>query len=125
MTADGNELCNPEVDFRYTDLNNRYLTQMRGETQNDLFMRRYQGGNQFVNYASGFNYNSNIYYQFKIAANAENIKLYLDENLITNYDDIGTGILSGGISLHNYRSNYPAYFDDVRVQKVLLKLNHY
>ena len=117
MTADGNELCNPEVDFRYTDLNNRYFTQMRGETQNDLFMRRYQGGNQYVNYATSFNYTSNIYYQFKIAANAENIKLYLDENLITNYDDIGTGILSGGISLHNYRSNYPAYFDDVRVRK--------
>jgi hypothetical protein len=117
MTADGNELCNPEVDFRYTDFNNRYLTQMRGETQNDLFMRRYQGGNQFVNYASGFNYNSNNYYQFKIAANAENIKLYIDGNLTTNYDDIGTGILSGGISLHNYRPSNPAYFDDIRVRK--------
>ena len=105
MTADGNELCNPEVDFRYTDLNNRYLTQMRGETQNDLFLRSYQGGNQYVDNAAGFNYNSNIYYQFKIATNADNIKLYIDGNLITNYTDNSTGILSGGISLHNYRSN--------------------
>jgi hypothetical protein len=121
MTADGNELCNPEVDFRYTDLNNRYFTQMRGETQNDLFMRRYQGGNQYVNNANGFNYNSNVYYQFKIAANADNIKLYIDGSLITDYTDNGTGILSGGISLHNYRSNYPAYFDDVRVRKYALQ----
>jgi hypothetical protein len=117
MTADGNELCNPEVDFRYTDLNNRYFAQMRGEAQNDLFLRRYQGGNTYVDNATGFNYTSNIYYQFKIAANADNIKLYIDGNLITNYNDIGTGILSGGISLHNYRSSNPAYFDDVRVRK--------
>ena len=44
LTADENNNCTPEIGFRYTDSNNRYLTTLRGESQNDLYLSRYEGG---------------------------------------------------------------------------------
>jgi len=116
MTQDVNDLSNPEVDFRYIDLNNRYLTILRGVPINDLYIRKYEGGAQYINSGTPYIYTTD-YYKYKIAVNAEDISLYLNESLLSSYTDTGTAILSGGISLHNYRNPDPAYFDDIRIRK--------
>lgn len=117
MTADGNSLCNPAIDFRYTDINNRYMTQMRGEVQNDFFMRRYQGGIPVDFPASPFNYNANQYYRYKVIAAGISIRTYLDDNLLADINDAGSNITSGGISIRNYEDNNAAWFDDIRIRK--------
>jgi hypothetical protein len=117
MTADGNSLCNPAIDFRYTDANNRYMTQMRGEAQNDFFMRRYQGGTQLDFPAAPFNYNANQYYRYRLVASGTEITAFLDDNLLAGITDAGTTILSGGISIRNYEDNNAAWFDDIRIRK--------
>lgn len=117
MTADANSLCNPAIDFRYTDVNNRYMTQMRGEVQNDFFMRRYQGGIQLDFPASPFNYNANEYYRYRVIAAGTNIRTYLNDNLLADIDDAGTTITAGGISIRNYEDNNAAWFDDIRIRK--------
>lgn len=126
MTVDINNNCTPEIGFRVTDNNNRYITMLRGEglvggggPNGDLFIRRYQGGNQTnpTPYPA-FNYTANNYYNYKIIANGATIQQYLDDNLIRNWNDAGTGILSGRISLTNYGgiTTNPVYYDDVRVR---------
>ena len=117
MTADGNLLSNPAVDFRFTDVNNRYMTQLRGETQNDLFLRRYHAGVPVDLAASPFNFTANQYYDYKIVAANDIIRVYLNNDIVVDYVDSGTGILSGGISLRNYEDDYAAWFDDVRIRK--------
>ena len=118
MNADDNDDCNPEVDFRYIDNGNRYLTQLRGETQNDFFMRRYTGGTGNDLVTQSYNYTANVYYNYKLAVNGDVISAYLNDVNLTTYTDPGTTITQGGISLHNYRSASPAYFDDVRVREI-------
>jgi hypothetical protein len=116
MTADGNTLCNPAVDFRFTNTSNRYMTQMRGEAQNDLFVRRYQAGVSTDLAAISFNYIVNQYYDYKITASGNSVTPYIDGTSLGTINDNGSTILSGGISLRNYENDYAAYFDDVRVR---------
>ena len=125
MTVDINNNCTPEIGFRVTDNNNRYITMLRGEgvvggggPNGDLFIRRYQGGVQTNTTYPAFNYTANNYYKYKIVANGATIEQYLDDNLIRNWNDAGTGILSGRISLTNYggTTTNPVYYDDVRVR---------
>jgi hypothetical protein len=118
MTADGNLLCNPEIDFRYMDNSNRYMTQLRGEAQNDFFMRRYTGGTAYDLVTQGFNYTANVYYDYKLAVNGDVISAYLNDVNIATITDAGTPITAGGISIHNYRNTNAAYFDDVRVREI-------
>jgi hypothetical protein len=115
MTADLNNTCTPEVGFHYTDLNNRYFTMMRGETQNDLFIRRIEGGASYVNNSSPYNYTAGVYSNYRMTVNGNAIKLYLNEVLVTDYTDNGN-ILDGGFSLANFAGT-PVYYDDVRVRE--------
>lgn len=123
MTADGNTLCNPAVDFRFTDASNRYMTQMRGtcasgcgSPEGDLFVRRYQGGASTDLGALPYNYNVNQYYDYKIVASGNAVTPYIDDVSMGTINDAGSTILSGGISLRNYENDNAAYFDDVRVR---------
>ena len=117
LTMDLNNSCTPEVDIRYADNNNRYLTLLRGEALNDLFLRKYQGGAASINLSSPYNYTASVYYNYKVVANGAAIGLYLNDELIGSTTDAGTTVLTGGMSIHNYASAYPVYFDDVRVRK--------
>ena len=118
MTADGNLLCNPEIDFRYMDNDNRYMTQMRGEAQNDFFMRRYTGGAGFDLVTQSYNYTANVFYDCKLSVNGDMISAYLNDVNIYTITDAGTPVTTGGISIHNYRNTNAAYFDDVRVREI-------
>ena len=119
LTLDANNNCTPGIGFRVNDNDNRYITMFRGESQNDLFINRYQGG--VVTSPSSFpvfNYEANIYYKYKIVVNNSMIEQHLDNNLISSWNDAGTGILTGGISLTNFGSTTtsPVYYDDVRIR---------
>ncbi len=116
MLLDVNNSCTPEMHFRETDVNNMYFAMLRGEAINDIYVRRYQGGSQYINASYPFNYNANQYYNFKISVNADSIKLYLDGVRQATYRDIGTGVLSGGLSILNYGAASPIYHDNVRVR---------
>ena len=125
LTVDLNNNCTPEIGFRVTDINNRYITMLRGEgviggggPNGDLFIRRYQGGGPTNTTYPPFNYTANYYYKYKIVTNDATIEQYLDDSLIRTWNDAGTGILSGRISLTNYggTTTNPVYYDDVRVR---------
>jgi len=115
LTQDVNNSCNPEIGFHYSALTNRYFTMMRGETVNDLFLRRIEGGISYVDDSSPYNFSAGIYYNYKITFRDNVIKLYLDDELVTDYTDNGN-ILTGGFSLGNYAGT-PVYYDDVRVRE--------
>jgi Domain of unknown function (DUF2341)/Secretion system C-terminal sorting domain len=119
MTVDANNNCTPEIGFRFTNVNNRYINMLRGEAINDLFIRRYQGGAQTnpTPYPT-FNYTANQYYKYKITANGTTIGQYLGDNLIRSWNDVGSGITTGGITLTNYGGSptNPVYYDDVRIR---------
>ncbi|HCY74438.1 MAG TPA: hypothetical protein DHV28_00825 [Ignavibacteriales bacterium] len=126
MTVDANNNCTPEIGFRVTDNNNRYVTMLRGDglvggggPNGDLFIRRYQLGSQTnpTPYPA-YDYNANQYYKYKIVANSSNIRQYLDDNLIRTWNDAGSTISNGSISLTNYggSTSNPVYFDDVRIR---------
>ena len=119
LTADTNNSCTPEIGFRYTDSDNRYLTTLRGESQNDLYLSRYESGVQTspLSFPS-FNYTTNNYYKYKIVANSSIIEQHLDDSLIRSWNDAGTGTLSGRISLTNLGgiNTNPVYYDDVRIR---------
>lgn len=123
MTADGNTLCNPAVNLRFTDAANRYMTQMRGtcasgcgSLNGDLFMRRYQTGVSTDLTAIPYDYNANQYYKYKIVASGNTIIPFIDGTSMGTINDNGSGILTGGIALHNYESDNAAWFDDIRVR---------
>ncbi len=120
MTADANDDCTPEVGFRVTDSNNRYVTRLRGGAQNDLFITRYEDGSPTdPGSFTTVNYNANEYYKYKIVANGTSIQQYLNDLQIgTTWNDAGSGIPSGRISLNNLggATTHPVYFDDVRVR---------
>ena len=119
LAADENNSCTPEIGFRYTDSNNRYLSVLRGESQNDLYLSRYENGFQTSPSSfPSFNYASNNYYKYKIIANSSTIEQNLDDSLIQSWNDDGTSILSGRISLTNLggTTTNPVYYDDVRIR---------
>ncbi len=115
LTQDANNVCTPEIGFRYTSNGNRYITLLRGETQNDLFLRKYYNDNGFINAVTSNNYNVNQYYKYKIVANGNTISLYLDDVLILSPTNDGGDVLTGGFCLQNY-GNVAVYYDDVRVR---------
>ena len=115
MTLDVNNSCNPEIGFHYTDLTHRYFTMMRGESQNDLFIRRIEGIGTAYDNAVAYNYTGGIYYNYKMAVSGNEIKLYLNDALTMDYTDNGN-ILTGGFSIGNYTGT-PVYYDDVRVRE--------
>lgn len=115
MTVDLNGSSNPEVGFHYSDINNRYFTLMRGESQNDLFMRRIQGGISYIDNSSPFNYTAGIYYNYKMVVNGNVIRLFLNDAPVTNYTDNGNR-LTGGFSIGNYAGT-AVYYDDIRVRE--------
>ena len=64
-----------------------------------------------------YDYTANVYYKYKIAANGNAIKLYLNDVEKAAYKDTGTGVISGGITLGNYgNGSYAVYYDDVRIR---------
>lgn len=127
MTVDQNNNCTPEIGFRVSDNNNRYITMLRGEgliggggPNGDLFIRRYEAGTQTnpTPYPS-YNYDSNYYYNYKISANNTTITQFLDNTIIRLWNDEGSNISSGSFSITNYggSSSNPVYYDDLRVRK--------
>lgn len=126
MTVDLNNNCTPEVGFRVTDNNNRYITMLRGEglvggggPNGDLFIRRYLAGVQTnpIPYPA-YNYIANHYYKYKITADGTVISQYLDDVPIRTWDDAGSTISSGRVTLTNYGGSptNPVYYDDVRIR---------
>jgi len=95
LSQDLNNQCTPEITFRYTNDNNKYFTMLRGEVpaspplQNDLFIRKYYNGSQFINATAGYNYTANQYYKYKIVANGNTIGLYLDDALVLSPTNAG------------------------------------
>ena len=115
LTQDVNNTCTPEIGFRFTNNSNRYITLLRGETQNDLFLRKYYTGSTYINATTSNNYNVNQYYKYKIVANENTISLYLDDVLRLSPTNAGGDVLTGGFCLLNY-GTVPVYYDDVRVR---------
>ncbi|HCY75889.1 MAG TPA: hypothetical protein DHV28_08195 [Ignavibacteriales bacterium] len=117
ITYDLNNSCTPEIAFRYSNNDNTYITMLRGEAQNDLFIRRYQGGVQTNTTYPTYNFTANHYYKYKISASNTILIQYLDDTLVRTWNDVGSGISSGGIGLGNYGDNsHPVYYDDVRIR---------
>jgi len=116
MTADDNNLCSPEISLRYTDVDNRYIFLLRGETVNDVFSRRHEGGSVYSSDSSAFNFTVR-YYNLKIIMNGADRDVWLDDTHVTHVTDAGSNITSGKIGIHNYRNDNAAYFDNVRVRK--------
>lgn len=127
MTVDANDNCTPEVGFRVTDNSNRYITMLRGAgltggggPNGDLFVSRIEGG-VVTNPSSypAYDYTANQYYAYRISAGGTAISAWLDGiQMGTTWNDAGSGILSGGISLTNFGGTVsnPVYFDNVRVR---------
>jgi hypothetical protein len=115
MTEDVSGFSDPEIGFHYTDLNNRYYTQMRGTGQNDLLLTRYQGGTQLVNNSVSYDYTADVYFNYKMAVAGNNIQLYLNNQSVMSYADNGS-LLTGRIYLGGFGS-YPVYYDNVRVRE--------
>ena len=115
LTQDVNNTCTPEIGFRWTNNSNRYITLLRGETQNDLFLRKYYNGTGYIDATTSYNYNVNQYYKYKIVANVNTISLYLDDDLLLSPTNVGGDVLNGGFCLQNY-GNVAVYYDDVRVR---------
>ena len=117
MLFDVNNACTPEISFRYTNDNNKYFTMLRGESQNDVFLRKYYGGAAYINATASYNFTANQYYKYKLSANGNAIGLYLNEVLVLNPTNAGGDILTGGITLGNYgNGSNPVYYDDVRIR---------
>ena len=115
LTQDANSICTPEIGFRWTSNNNRYITMLRGEAQNDLFLRKYYNGTGYIDAVTSYNYNVNQYYKYKIVANGNTIGLYLDDVLRLSPTNAGGDVLTGGFCLQNY-GTVAVYYDDVRVR---------
>jgi hypothetical protein len=116
LLLDVNNSCTPEVGFRYANTTNRYITMLRGEALNDMFLRKYQGGSASINGSYPYNYAANQYYALKVAVNADTIALYMNGTRVTTYRDAGTSVLTGGICLQNYGNVAAVYYDDVRLR---------
>ena len=116
LLADANNACTPEVGFRYTSLNYRYITLLRGATQNDLFVRKYYNGIGYINAAPYYDYVANQFYKYKVTANGNTLGIYLNDALVINPTNAGGDVLTGGFCLHNYGSTNRVYYDDVRVR---------
>jgi len=115
LTQDLNSTCTPEIGFRWTNNNNRYITLLRGQAQNDLFLRKYYNGTGYINATTSFDYNANQYYKYKIVANGNTIGLYLDDVLRLSPTNAGGDVLTGGFCLQNF-GTVAVYYDDVRVR---------
>ncbi len=115
MTEDQNGYADPEIGFHYTDLGNRYFTQMRGTGVNDLFLRRYQGSTQYIDQSNPYDYTQDQFFNYKMVINGNSIKLLINDELVTDYMDDGS-VLNGRVYLGNY-GTYPVYYDDVRIRE--------
>jgi len=115
MTEDQNGYADPEIGFHYTDLLNRYFTQMRGTGVNDLYLRRVQGGNQYINLSRPYDYTQDLYFNYRMVINGNSIKLLINDDEVTDYMDNGS-LLIGSIYIGNY-ATYPVYYDDVRIRE--------
>lgn len=115
-TMDSNTYSLPYLTARYTDMDNRYFIILRGEATNDVFIRRVEGGSNYLSSSDAFNYTSK-WYDFKAVFVGTNIKIYLDEVLIANQTDGGSGITSGKIGITNFRPTEAVLFDYVSVSK--------
>lgn len=115
LQEDLNNLCSPEVHFRYTDINNRYLTQFRGETENDLLIKKYYNGASYINKSPSYDFSADHYYKYKIRANGNSVTYYLDDWQFSPFDE-GPPVVTGGFCLLNYGPSYAVYFDDVFVR---------
>ena len=105
----------PDIEPRFTDVNNRYLIELR-PNHNDIYLRRYENGNTYINTGFSFTYEAK-YYRVKIVMDGEHIDVWMDDDHVISYDDSGTGILSGKIGLGGYRGSPPPRYDWVLVRK--------
>ena len=60
------------------------------------------------------------YYKIKIKMNGQNIKVYVDENLVISYTDTENPFLLGGVALENIEK---AYLDDVLIKGETLPIH--
>ncbi|NLE35713.1 MAG: DUF2341 domain-containing protein [Bacteroidales bacterium] len=121
LSEDQSPQCVPEVGFRYTDIANRYITQLRGgPTTNDLFLRKYHEGTWYINSSTPYDYSADLYYKFRISATGNAITLFFNDIEVASPTNAGGDVLSGGICLQNWGNDYPVYFDDVRIRKIAL-----
>lgn len=127
MTVDANDDCTPEVGFRVTDNDNRYITMLRGDglvggggPDGDLMVARIEGGVQTVPASfAAYDYTASQFYDYRITAGGTAISAWLDDTQVgTTWNDAGSLITSGAISLTNYGGTvtHPVYFDNVRVR---------
>lgn len=127
MTTDANDDCTPEVGFRITDNDNRYITMLRGAglvggggPDGDLRLARIEGGVQTIPATfAAYDYTANQVYDYRITAGGTEISAWLDDAQVgTTWSDAGSLITSGAISLTNYGGTvtHPVYFDNVRVR---------
>jgi hypothetical protein len=107
--------CQPELNMRFADLNNRYLFALRGAPINDVFFRRYQEGKEYNIGSFPFNFQANKSYEFKIVALGKKIDLWLNDSHVISYTDNDSKILSGYIGIGNYRNQKAASFGDIYV----------
>lgn len=126
MSVDANDNCTPAIGLRVEavtnpeDFVNRYITILRGEPDNDLLISRYQEGaaNNPIQYESEYNYEANHNFNYKVVANGTSIVVNLDDVAVASWNDIGSEVTVGNISLANYGGpvSNPVYFDNVRIR---------
>ncbi|NLE35714.1 MAG: DUF2341 domain-containing protein [Bacteroidales bacterium] len=116
-TQDNGSTCVPEVGFRYSSTLTRYITQLRHSPTDDILIRKYYNGATQFTLETDYSYVlGNEYYDYRILANGNTVRLYLNHELVSEPTNEGTDVLSGYLCLQNYFSDYPVYYDDVRVR---------
>ncbi|MHC1733055.1 MAG: DUF2341 domain-containing protein [Bacteroidales bacterium] len=120
MTVDINDNCTPSIGFRVEDNVNRYIVTLRGENLNDLLISRYEEGsasNPTV-YSIPYDYTANHPYNLRIVASGTNLSVYLDDLPAAVWNDEGSGVTEGSVTLANFGGliSNPVVFDNVRVR---------
>jgi len=120
MALDANTNCIPAIGFRVGSNLNRYIATLHGESRNELLISRYQEGaaTNPTEYGVPYNYSANHPYNCTIVASGTNIQVYLDGLPVAGWDDVGSLVAQGGISLANFGGLVPGNvdFDNIRVR---------
>ncbi|TSD04773.1 MAG: hypothetical protein Athens071412_648 [Parcubacteria group bacterium Athens0714_12] len=90
----GIEGIDKAIEFRYVDENNMYRINLRSFVigAKDLVLTKIENGQDEILKNINFYNLLNKWYRFKIVVKNNNIKIYIDDELLIDYDDIGSAL---------------------------------
>lgn len=118
----GIEGIDKAIEFRYVDENNMYRINLRSFVigAKDLVLTKIENGQDEILKNINFYNLLNKWYRFKIVVKNNNIKIYIDDELLIDYDDIGSALTHGKIGLLGWggmREIDTVAYDNVLVYK--------